>query len=308
VSARSIAGDWGTTRLRLFLIEGEQVVDRAEGPGIGALDRPAADVLREVIRPWIHRDVEPIALLCGMAGSRSALREVPYAPCPVGLEGWAAQAGGLRLDDMNVVLAAGLECRSAQGVPDVMRGEETQIFGALALDPALAVGRHLLLLPGTHSKWVVVEDAHVVGFQTWLTGELFALLRDHSILLRAAHAANSEPTEEEQGFEHGMDRATDGELLGTLFETRSAQLRLGRSGGWASGFLSGLLIAVEVAEASRRFGLTSGTRVTMIGDPKLTALYARALNRAGVEVARIDGDLCALAGLRSLRTLQEVVR
>ena len=307
MSARSIAGDWGTTRLRLFLIEGEQVVDRAGGPGIGALDRPAADVLREAMRPWIHRDVEPIALLCGMAGSRNGLREVPYAQCPAGLAGWAAQAGVVRLDDMNVVLAAGLECRSAQGVPDVMRGEETQIFGALALDPALAVGRHLLLLPGTHSKWVVLADAHVAEFQTWLTGELFALLRDHSTLLRAAPTADIELTGEEQGFEHGMDRASAGEVLGTLFETRSAQLRLGRSGRWASGFLSGLLIAVEVAEASRRFGLTRGTRVTMIGDPKLTGLYERALIRAGVEVTQIDGDLCALAGLRSLRTLQEVV-
>ncbi|WP_010186675.1 2-dehydro-3-deoxygalactonokinase [Sphingomonas sp. PAMC 26605] len=289
-----IVGDWGTSRLRLFRIEQGEVVARAEGAGIGALDQTAEATLRAAIVPWCaERDPDSITL-CGMVGSRNGWIEVPYAACPSDVPGWLAAAGQATLDGVPVTIMAGLACTAPSGGPDVMRGEETQLFGAIARDPALRTGRHRLALPGTHSKWATIEQGRIVGFQTFFTGELFALLRDRSTLLRAAGAGDADPAGERRGFAHGLSRARDGDLLlGALFEARSAQLIDGRSPAWALGYLSGLLIGREIAEIAS----AAGESVGLIGDPALCARYARALAASGIDTHLLDGDACALAGL-----------
>ena len=289
-------GDWGTTRLRLFRIEGGVVTGRQDGPGIGQLDAAPDAVLRQALAGL--GDAPPAAIrLCGMAGSRMGLSEAPYVSCPGGADDWRGAAARLKLDGIPLAIAPGFACEDADGRADVMRGEETQIFGALALEPELAEGECQLLLPGTHSKWALARGGRIAGFRTFLTGELFALLSAHSTLL--APGSEGGGADEEAGFAAGMERAaTGGGLGGSLFETRSAQLRGGHSPGWARGFLSGLLIAGEIVEMRDRGGVRSP--VIVIGAAALRARYDQALALFGIATRQMEGDTCALRGLELL--------
>src|SRR5512146_2097916 len=183
-----IAGDWGTSRLRLSLCLGERVLEARQGPGIGALRQPAGEVLRQLIAAWRERHGPLPLVLCGMAGSRNGWREAPYLPCPADLRALPEAALRFEADGAPVAIAPGLSCQSRLGTPDVMRGEETQIAGALTLHPGLGAGRHLLCLPGTHTKWACLEDGRLRDFLTAFSGELFALLRDGSTLTRAGQS------------------------------------------------------------------------------------------------------------------------
>ena len=289
-----VLGDWGTSRLRLYRIEDGQVTDRFEGPGIGMLTGPAAEVLRAALAAWCSAASPTSIDLCGMAGSRSGLNEIPYVDCPAGMREWAAAASPLVFDGTRLRIAPGLACGDAAGRPDVMRGEEAQIFGAVALEPDLGKGNVRFVLPGTHSKWVQVDNGRVVGFRTCLSGELFALLCDRSTLISGEVAGD--PGDEATGFAEGLERPASGAgLLGSLFETRAMQLRAGRSPDWATGFLSGVVIGSEIAEMSAVDGLPDA--VVLIGAAALTTRYEAALNRFGVAARQIDGDACVLRGL-----------
>jgi 2-dehydro-3-deoxygalactonokinase len=295
----SVIGDWGTSNFRLFRIVDAAVTDRTTGPGIGALTGAPDDVLRSALAPWSVSEPPGSVTLCGMIGSRNGWRDVPYADCPADAASWASRALHLALGDIPVTIAAGLACVDPRGTPDVMRGEETQIFGAMAAYPELAAGRHLVVLPGTHSKWVTLEDGRVVGFKTYLTGELFALLRNHSTLTRAGGATVGD--EDASGFRDGLLRArSDGRLLGSLFEARSRQLRTGSAPEWAVGFLSGLAIGSEIAEALAGDGTIQD--LTLIGERQLANRYADALASFDLGARKIDGEACAISGLGLLET------
>jgi 2-dehydro-3-deoxygalactonokinase len=306
---RHVLGDWGTSRLRLFLVERGEIAATREGPGIGALAAAPGETLANLVSPWIAGGRAMQATLCGMVGSRNGLLETAYAAAPVSFQAWSRAAQSTQVRSLNVTIAAGLRDDSRPGAPDVMRGEETQIFGALHLDTDLRYGPHLFVLPGTHSKWVDVENAVIARFRTALTGELFALLRDHSILLKAAAPAEHSAAQSDAGFDAAIERSLhlpEG-LLGALFEVRTAQLLQQRSRAWAAGFLSGLLIGAEIAGMLEpRTGIE---HVKIIGDMSLAALYERAFKarRIGAEV--LDGSVCVLAGLRELqRSVAEAVK
>lgn len=285
MSGTRVIGDWGSTRLRLWRLEDGEIAERREGLGLAAGGDPA-ETLAATLGDWI---ADRIAL-CGMAGARGGLHEVPYLPCPVTARQWRLRTEAREWPGARLRLAAGLMCRDASGRPDVMRGEETQVFGAMVLDPALARGPQLVLLPGTHSKWVWLDDGAVLGFRTFMTGELFALLGQSSLF-----AEERADGDEHAGFADGLARAEQGGALSSaLFEARAVQLLDGRSAGWARGFVSGRLIGAEVAE------MASAGQLTLIGDPDLAARYSEALERSGVEARHMDGEACAIAGLRLL--------
>lgn len=293
MSGHEVIGDWGTSRLRLFRVEGGRITARREGPGIGAVAGQAEAAFADTIAPWLEKEKPAAIRLCGMVGARDGWREAPYADCPADAAAWAAAA--LRFDwrGIPVRIMAGLACVGSDGVPDVMRGEETQIFGAMAIDAALAEGRHLIVLPGTHNKWSVVEDGRIASFRTVPTGELFALLRDRSTL--GPKAEEVDPAEEAAGFAEGLDRAGKGGLLASLFAARSMRLQAGRPAGWTLGYLSGLLIGCEIAEIRATLGATQD--IVLIGDARLSARYAEALTMQGLPSRSLEGDACALAGL-----------
>lgn len=288
-----IVGDWGSTRLRLWRLEDSQITDRREGPGVIGLQQAPADVLLEAIAPWRAAGASHLTL-CGMAGARDGLYEADYAPCPLDATQWAKRTAAFTLDGLAVRIAAGCAHERGGGLRDLMRGEETQIFGAIALDAELAAGRHMLVLPGTHSKWAVVDNGRIASFRTFLTGELFARLRGSSLLPNPANASG----DEEAAFAAGVETARSGGLLGNLFLTGSAQVDAGRSPEWASAFLSGLLIGSECVEMTG--AAPSPSPVRIIGAPSLAERYATALRRFGTDAERLDADACALAGLRMI--------
>lgn len=305
-----ILGDWGTSHLRLYLMNGDEIVARRDGPGIAAFG--AAPAAANVVTPalalslleqtasWRESMQSREVLLAGMAGSRNGLAEVPYASVPTDRDAWARAAWSKHLPEMQLTIATGLQYRGDHH-GDVMRGEETQIFGAMHLQPQFASGSHVFVLPGTHSKWVDVQDGTIARFTTAMTGEIYALLRDHSTLLKVAHATPDADAEVEAGFDAGVARSAeliDG-LLAAVFRVRTAQLLDQRSYSWARGFLSGLLIGSEVASLSCLYA-TAGN-VCIVGESELTALYRRVFARRGISVACLDGAACVVAGLRVLR-------
>lgn len=298
-----VLGDWGVSRLRLWRLWGGEVVAGREGPGTGTLAGVSREerlaLLQSLIDPWREDDTGARVWLAGMAGSRNGLFEVPYASLPADVEGWIGHAATRVAGPLRVTVAAGLSSGGDDARPDVMRGEEAQVFGALELEPALARGPQLVVLPGTHSKWVVLEDGAVRRFRTAVTGELHALLTRHSTLLDTGPEARAPQGDDgDAGFDEGTTRSLERVFTSALFEARAAQLVAGRSSTWAAGFLSGLVIGREIVELSREFDTAAG--VLLIGTAELAAPYARALARAGIATHALDGARCSIAALRRL--------
>lgn len=289
-STQLLGLDWGTSQLRAYRIaaDGSILERRDGGPGILAVDPggfPA--VLSAFAGDWLVET--PIAIASGMVGSRQGWLEVPYVSCPAGLDDLAA---GLATTDAGngatVHLVPGVVHESANGVPDVMRGEETQVIGALGAHEHTADA----LLPGTHSKWVSVCAGRIVRFTTYMTGEVFGLLAEHSILGRMMDGDADDPQAFEGGVDAGLDEA--GGLLGRLFSARTLALFDRLESGAVHAYLSGLTIGAELREA-----LTSGDApdsVTIIGGDVLAERYARALARAGVK-CRVGAADAAAHGL-----------
>lgn len=284
-----ILGDWGSTNLRLWLCDGNRPIDRAEGPGITTPGIDFAAVLVERVAPWQDRADGPV-LLCGMIGARNGWKEAPYQPCPASLDAWRTAAAKLDAAGMQVRIAPGLSGTNFGGAPDVMRGEETQVFGALALEPALTAGESVVVHPGTHSKWVRLVDATVTGFHTVMTGELYALFTRHSALFNLP-GDSGEPG---SGFADGLEAASREPVQTAFFAARSRQLLEGKSRQWALAYLSGLLIGGEMRSMLAITGVRS---LTLVGDARLVPLYAEAAAHAGIAARTLDGEACAIAGL-----------
>lgn len=290
-------GDWGTSNLRLYRMEDRRVTASCDGPGIGKLEGTPASALRFALQRLDMREPPSAIRLVGMAGSRTGLVEAPYALCPAAADDWVRASIAGDLDGIPLVVGAGLACVDSTGRPDVMRGEEAQIFGAMVLAGVRQQGKAMYVLPGTHSKWANADNARIAGFQTFLSGELFDLLKSHSTLLAPGEAGT--PAEEDAGFDAGLKSASQDEgLSALLFSVRSLQLRGGASRRWAIGYLSGLVIGDEVATMHGKLGQLD--RVTLIGTPALCARYHRALTALGVAVDHLDGEACVLKGMELL--------
>lgn len=288
VSEPALIGvDWGTSSLRAFLIgmEGE-VIDGVSSPeGIMQVSGKCFEaVLDHLIGPWIAQTKLPI-LASGMITSRNGWVETPYAAMPLGACGLASAlvphaiaGGGL----IHFVTGAATE---HSGGPDVMRGEETQIIGASAL--GLTDG--IFVMPGTHSKWVEVSDGQIVDFSTYMTGEIFAALKGHTILgtLMVGDDFNEEAFE--MGAAAGLDRGAN--LLHNLFHVRTLPLMGKIPKVAAADYMSGMLIGTEVAAATRNMR-DIGT-VTIVGRSDLSDRYERALHIAGIECRRAPDDVVA---------------
>jgi 2-dehydro-3-deoxygalactonokinase len=296
--AQFVAGDWGTTHCRLFLCQADgEVLDTVTGAGAADARGRYENIFDDLQTPWRQRYGALPTILCGMVGSSIGWVQAPYVPCPA-LPGQIA-ANCVSPPDRCISIVPGLSCRNRFGAPDFLRGEETQIMGLLSNNLALCRGRHLLCLPGTHSKWVLMKEGVISEFLTAPTGEVFAVLQDHSVLVRdAPQAANSVGGD---SFEQGLaefNRFPQAQLLHRLFECRARRLSGELAPQAAAAFLSGLLIASDVAGALRALPQAiAGHTVHLIGSPELTALYARALEHHGYASARYEGAAAAIAGL-----------
>jgi 2-dehydro-3-deoxygalactonokinase len=287
--ARLIGLDWGSTSLRAFLIgaDGAVLEERGNKNGSTAMNASAAAyqaALSELAGDWLAAAPGLPLLACGMVGSKHGWREAPYAGCPAGADELTGAMVRVDAGAREVAILPGLSCRTAGAAPDVMRGEETQVVGALALRPELHAGC-TFILPGTHSKWARVEQGRVLDFATYMTGEMYAVLRAHSVLGRLM-ADTNEPDPE--AFARGVrDAAGAGALTHQLFAVRTLGLFDELTPEALPGYLSGLLIGHEIhaALAARAADGHDRHPLALVGEPGLCALYERALGLAGVPVA-----------------------
>jgi 2-dehydro-3-deoxygalactonokinase len=291
-----LACDWGTTHLRAWVLDDTCRVLRRKkfSLGVSKLKRGEAAVkFREEVRPAMEADRIP-ALLCGMIGSTLGWTVVPYVPCPADL---ARIAGGMTEveRDPPAWIVPGLVGQGIDAQPDVMRGEESQVLGWIASDLAHARGTQIICHPGTHSKWITIEGGSIVRFVTAMTGELFDLLRKHSVLGAAS------PPGDEASFDEGVAAAGDGNALAARLFTTRARTVAGNAPASPSSYLSGLLIGAEVASIESVFGFDRALPITLLGDPQLCRWYDRAMRRAGIMPSFSDGETAVLRGLNELR-------
>lgn len=299
-----IAVDWGTSNLRAWGMTeaGAVLAARESDRGMGRLSPGEfPGVLAEVTRGWTARDpgAGPLpVLICGMAGARQGWCEAPYLPVPTPPLGPGAVTPGDAPPGLAVRVLPGL----SQAAPreDVMRGEETQIAGALQCAPEF---EGTICLPGTHCKWASVAGGRVTGFQSFLTGELFELLGTRSVLRHGLAGAGADQPAFDAAFGTAVAESLGDPtaLSATLFRVRAAGLLGPLPPDAAAGRLSGLLIGAELA-ACRPFW--AGAPVIVIGAGPLIDLYCKALDAAGAAPPRrIHATEATLAGLRAAQAL-----
>ena len=273
-----IAVDWGTSRFRAYHMDGSRILDRVEtDQGILAVQGRFAGALRDAVGPWLT--VDNRILLSGMVGSRQGWVEAPYVPCPAGAAELAGALTPVPFDGATVLLLPGLSDTGADGVPEVMRGEEAQVMGELD-----HIGAGVACLPGSHSKWVRLSAGRIAGFTTHLTGEAFTALRQHTILGRLM----VDGPHDALAFQGGVTRSGEaGGLLHHLFGVRALGLMGTLQDTGAASYLSGLLIGHEVRAAA------PAGPVHLIGATELCARYAEAIALCGGSTALGDRDAAA---------------
>lgn len=294
-----IGVDWGTSSFRAYRLAPDgAILDRLEDPGGGILSVPEGGfsaALEGRIGRWLEaaaaRGTTEDILLCGMVGSRQGWAEAPYLPCPAGAADIAAAALPLPFAHAGAGrarLVPGVTTTGTTGVPDVMRGEETQLAGLVAAlgDRAAA----LACLPGSHSKWARIEDGRIAAFSTHMTGEAFAALSGHTILARTSRPGPTVP----EAFARGVRRGAweDGGLLHHAFGARTLHLTGRLADTETASYLSGLLIGHEIRAALGASGAPADP-VHLIGGTSLAALYAQALALLGIPHRTHDPDLAA---------------
>jgi 2-dehydro-3-deoxygalactonokinase len=289
-----IAIDWGSSSFRAYLMsaEGEILDEVASADGVGGVAAGAYPAtLERLIGRWLAGPALPV-IASGMVGSRHGWREAPYVALPAGPSEVASHLIEVEAGGRRVAIAPGLSYVDEAGQPDVIRGEETEIFGIAD------AGASLIVLPGSHSKWARIEGGRVAAFKTYVTGELFAALRDHTVAGAFARAAPAKPPG--KAFALGVERgaaaaACEGKsgLLGLMFGARALPLMGALDADDAGEYLSGLLIGAEIGEGRR---LYPGEEPHLAGGEALVARYLKAFEALGLP-ARAAPPRAAARGL-----------
>ncbi|MBB5190490.1 2-dehydro-3-deoxygalactonokinase [Silvimonas terrae] len=288
-----IALDWGSTNLRAWRYQQGRCVDELRAPsGVTQLGHETAQqAFARLLGPWLQQQDVPV-IMAGMIGSNAGWIEAPYMACP-------ARLPDLRQHLVQVTpalpvrawIVPGLSI-NREGHQNVMRGEETQLLGAHAMQPA-----QYYLLPGTHCKWVQMQADKVMDFQTVITGELHHVLLKHSLLGAGLPAQIADPGAFALGLETGLN---DSHILGRLFQGRAARV-LGRLPASAvADWLSGLLIGNEVGQMQQQWGIQRTEPLVIVGSPALAQRYQQALAATGLSSTLVDGDTAFQTGIRSI--------
>lgn len=290
-----IAVDWGSSSLRAFRLaaDGELLEQRRSDGGVLYCNGRFGQTLDALIHDW----PEPLVVMCGMVGSRQGWQEIDYVPCPASLQGIAA---GMRrlpataLDGRTLWLVPGLH-RHCDTRTDVMRGEETQVCGLL---DRIGSGTHYICLPGTHSKLAHVDNEIIVDFSTAMTGEVFHLLRQHSVLGLLMQGGEHDA----RAFDRGIDdSAAAGGLLQHLFAVRTHALFASIPAEALAAYLSGLLVGHEL----RGRPIQAQRLILACGDA-LRGAYSQACARLGIATASYGED-CSARGLYRLAQARGLV-
>jgi 2-dehydro-3-deoxygalactonokinase len=293
-----IGVDWGGSSLRVFRFDddGGVLEGRASHRGVATVDGGRfAEALGELIADWTAAGRARL-VMCGMVGSRQGWAEAPYIACPTDLGALASQLLPLETPFGPALIAPGLSIDDG-GRLDVMRGEETQFLGAM---PNPDWGG-IIVHPGTHAKWATFAAGRIIGFRTWMTGELFAVLREHSVLRLLMEDGADDPAAFDLGVSRGM---ADPAITSLLFTARTEGLFERLAPTALPSYLSGLLIGSEVAGGLSN--VAPDADILLVGDARLNRLYGRAFDRAGRSgITVIDGDVAAPRGLWRLDQSRE---
>lgn len=296
-----IAVDWGTSSVRAWGIATDESVlfSSSSDRGMGRItpsEYPA--VLTALVAGHLRSAGPPCdVVICGMAGARQGWAEAPYVDVPVALDDLLASAVAPvpAVGRLAPRILPGL-CQRRAGAEDVMRGEETQLLGLAALMPGFD---GVVALPGTHCKWARLAGRRVEGFSSAMTGEVFEILRLHSVL---RHSLDNEidADERSRGIAEGLAVGLEApeKLLGRLFRVRAAALLSGKTPSWCAGYLSGLLVGADIG--GQRSAL-AGAPVALIGAPELSRFYAEGLKLIGATLQIVDATAAVLAGLTAAR-------
>lgn len=286
--------DWGTSNRRAYVLDarGELVQQHSDDAGILHVERDFEGSLRKLLQTLGLQSADVV--MSGMIGSRNGWREAPYLSVDQPL---TALHDNLMEMDTHI---PGVRCRvtpgykyiDVNGIPDVMRGEETQVLGTLSLSAADG----WFLLPGTHSKWVRVENGGMTEFLTFMTGELFSLMSQHGTLSKVMTEQQSIP----DAFAAGVRAARHGSFTHTAFCCRALVVTDMMPADHTASYLSGLLIGTEIHDILQRTHGPIRSPVQVVGSPGLSARYLSALELLGIHARAWQPDGVYLAALRAL--------
>lgn len=322
-SSMFIAADWGSTNLRVYLcqhqlVEGHlvehhliennpssateplRVLATKSGPGVLHINGDFEETFFDLVADWLEAHGPLRVLLSGAVGSTVGWRDAPYLDCPVGPDQIIAGRTIFQARGLEFLIVSGLKTQGALGAPDLMRGEELQLLGWMRLQN-MPIAEQVIILPGTHNKWVLVKNDRVETFATAFTGELYSVLENHSILI-------TEPQEEAfsaDWFMQGVElakRLHSGQLLQALFTTRSRQVAGDLSTQQARSYLSGLLVGSDVVGSTGLFKdqVAQLNKVVLIGDSTLSKAYQLALKAFAIEAHICDSTEIAIAGYQAI--------
>ncbi|MBT5187941.1 MAG: 2-dehydro-3-deoxygalactonokinase [Kordiimonadaceae bacterium] len=295
-----ICADWGTSNLRVYLMDGEGSLleEKKSDQGLLAAKGKFQETLGTLCQQWFIKYPTAPVYLSGMIGSREGWVDARYLDTPYNLQ-----------DLPNHLIAVPDQTRPTWVVPgvrhfetdnnsaDIMRGEETQILGAIE---HLNINDAIFILPGTHSKWVQISNRHIMYFNTYMTGEMYNIIKENSIL---RYSVDDSRPQLNDAFIHGVDIAQKGtSLLNQLFTVRTSDVLGLLPKESQSSHLSGILIGQEVTHARAHFG---DKPIHLIGSDHLTSLYQGALEHLGHETHLLSGDIAARAGLNYLYSNQK---
>ncbi|MDB4352108.1 2-dehydro-3-deoxygalactonokinase [Porticoccaceae bacterium] len=304
-----IAGDWGTTHLRLYLCQHNSsqalnIVATQMGPGVSRVEGKFEQIFFDLAGQWFEDHGPMPVILSGMVGSNIGWHAAPYIDCPASAEQIVAGRTGFQARGIDFSIISGLRTTNPLGTPDLMRGEELQLLGWMGAAVGLAnesTGAELVVLPGTHNKWALVRGGKIETFVTALTGELYSLLQNHSVLIANGESADFS----DDIFLQGVKVATtleSGQLLQALFATRSRQVLGELSESYASSYLSGLLIGSDVvgsvALMEKQMGRISS--VELIGESALSRCYQLALESVDIKAELRDATQISISGYQAV--------
>jgi len=299
----SILVDWGTTNFRAYLLDGQGncLAEKSAPSGISQINGKFEFTLNVNIGDWLKQYGELTVVLAGMIGSQIGWKNTPYVDCPAAVNGYGQY--GVQVPEFNngnCWIIPGMKQETSDGKVDVMRGEELQVIGASLLAGNVDA---TYCCPGTHNKWVQVKNGEIQTISTAMTGEMFALLSDHSILANSL-VKTSEP--DEAAFMKGLEYSQQpGGLLNHIFSVRTQFVTGKQDTSAGAGYLSGILIGHEVRAFIEAGGNNTGT-CHIIGSSGLSKLYQTAMNHFGISNALVADKDASIAGANSLiQTLKD---
>ena len=276
-----VLGMWGTSHLSLYLVNPSTGVVKAksQGPGISMLGgRSPEEALFEIVDKWIEEQTVSEIYLSGMVGSTLGWVDVPYMECPLDMSDISPHVVRFIARDIPIVIIPGLACQNLLGHNDVIRGEETELLGWFSTASTQQLKSSLICIPGTHTKWIKIENGKIDSFLTSVVGEMYQIISANGVLAKPHFGKTVQSS---NAFMLALDNISKrpSNLMNLLFTTRANAVRGEFSPEDSTDYLSGLLIGADIQAATDCFGREPFSEgIPLIGSNYLVDRYSQALS------------------------------